>query len=176
MAFVAFTTAEVDADSPLTETFFTKMKDNFDALDASDVTNGDAHDHESGDGGLIPQGGFKPYIAGTNILALSAAAKDTIATSYTKMKEIIICRTGALRVYFTLSKPDTGTAFGKVYKNGSPVGTERSSSGTFNEDFSSLAIGDKIQIYAYNNAADIARISNFSIRCSFATNEEVILD
>ncbi len=62
MAFVAFTTAEVDADSPLTETFFTKMKDNFDALNASDVTNGDAHDHEAGDGGQIPQGGLKTAI------------------------------------------------------------------------------------------------------------------
>lgn len=176
MAFVALTPGEVDAESPLNETLFTKIKDNFDALDGSDVTGGDAHDHLGGDGGVIPQGGLTPYAAGTNILALSAAAKDTTASSYTKMKEIIICRSGTLRVYFTLATPDTGTAYGKVYKNGSPVGTERAGGGTFNEDFSSLAIGDKLQIYAYNNVSDIARISAFSVRCSFATNEVVILD
>jgi hypothetical protein len=59
MSFVAFTAGEVDADSPLTETFFTKMKDNFDALLGLDVTNGNTHNHFGGDGALIPQGGLK---------------------------------------------------------------------------------------------------------------------
>ncbi len=41
MAFQALTTAEVDADSPLTETLMTKIKDNFDDLDArADVRTG----------------------------------------------------------------------------------------------------------------------------------------
>lgn len=59
MSFVAFTLGEVDADSPLTETFFTKMKDNFDALDAVDVTNGDLHDHSGGDGADISKASLK---------------------------------------------------------------------------------------------------------------------
>ena len=50
MAYVEFTTAEVDADSPLNEPFFTKMKNNFDDLNAARVTNGDTHNHAGGDG------------------------------------------------------------------------------------------------------------------------------
>ena len=53
MSFIAFTTAEVDADSPLNETFFTKMKDNFDALDGQQITNGNDHNHSGGDGATI---------------------------------------------------------------------------------------------------------------------------
>jgi hypothetical protein len=59
MAFVALTPGETDADSPLTETLFTKIKDNFDSLEASQVTNGDSHNHDGGDGAVIPQGGLK---------------------------------------------------------------------------------------------------------------------
>lgn len=58
MSFVALTPAETDADSPLNEPLFTKIKNNFDALDGADVTNGDAHDHDGGDGAQIPQGGI----------------------------------------------------------------------------------------------------------------------
>ncbi|MCK5608707.1 hypothetical protein KAR91_42915 [Candidatus Pacearchaeota archaeon] len=62
MAYEAFTSAEIDADSPLNEPFFLKMANNFEALEGVIVTNGDAHDHEGGDGAVIPQGGLKTAI------------------------------------------------------------------------------------------------------------------
>ena len=77
MSFVAFTTAEVDADSPLNETFFTKMKDNFDALDGQQVTNGDAHNHSGGDGGTIGTDGVVQGSLKTAMGAVSAAGAGT---------------------------------------------------------------------------------------------------
>jgi hypothetical protein len=44
-----------------------------------------------------------------------------------------------------------GTAFGKVYKNGVAVGTERTAITTHSENFT-VAIGDSIQVYAKQTA------------------------
>lgn len=80
MAFVAFTTAEVDADSPLNETFFTKMKDNFDVLNGADVTGGDAHNHSGGDGATIGTDGVNQ-----NSIKTATSSQSIVIGNYTNI-------------------------------------------------------------------------------------------
>jgi len=78
---------------------------------------------------------------------------ETNNTSYTKLKEIT-CNVALanVRVKFALASEHTGvTVYGKVYKDGVAIGTERSrnttSYATFSEDFATVAVGSKLQIY-----------------------------
>ena len=111
MSFVAFTPGEIDADSPLTETFFTKMSNNFDALDGADVTNGDAHDHAGGDGAQISQTGLST--------ATSSQSLDIAATS-----DGSIALTGGTWSWWTASAEASGGAVNMGFGNGNtPAGT-----------------------------------------------------
>lgn len=83
-------------------------------------------------------------------------------SSYTLKKQVRSPRTGTIRVSFTLSVGggDTGTVYGKIYVNGSAVGTERTqvnqgTSSAFIEDISVTA-GDLVQIYGKQNSIDEA--------------------
>ena len=91
MAFVALTPGEVDADSPLNETLFTKIKDNFDALDGADVTNGDAHDHNGGDGAPIPQGGIANNAIGQGELktAIGSISESLLAGTVEEVSALL---------------------------------------------------------------------------------------
>ena len=80
MAFVAFTTEQVNADSPINETLMTQMKDNFDDLNSARVTNGDTHDHDGGDGAVIPQGGIDSAAVGQGELKTASGAVSTTST------------------------------------------------------------------------------------------------
>lgn len=73
MAYDALTSGDVDADSPADTTLWTKVKDNFDDLDAARVTNGDTHDHAGGDGNTIPQGGLKTAVTSPELSTSSAS-------------------------------------------------------------------------------------------------------
>lgn len=169
MAFVAYTPGEIDADSPLTETFFTKMSDNFDALDDSAVTNGDAHDHSGEDGGPIPQGGLVEYVAGNNLLISSDSDETVISTSPVKKKGITIVKGGALRVKFTIfSDPGQVNTFGRIYVGGSPIGTIRGPHNAtpveYSEDIGSLNPQDEVQIYIWNTSGgNTAHVTNFRV-------------
>jgi hypothetical protein len=61
------------------------------------------------------------------------------------------CR-GTIRISFQLAIGTTGTAYGKIYKNGVAVGTERTSTNpsgvTFTEDFTCVP-GDYFEIYTH---------------------------
>ncbi|HUW45692.1 MAG TPA: hypothetical protein VMW50_07845 [Dehalococcoidia bacterium] len=79
--------------------------------------------------------------------------------AYTKIKEIKASVSGTLRIVFSLCVP-TGTGYGKIYKNGSAVGTERTLSGSttdiyskFTEDIA-VARGDLIQLYIKNSGSN----------------------
>lgn len=77
MAYVTIASSQVDADSPLDTTLMVQIKDNEDDLDSRAVTNGDAHDHEGGDGAVIPQGGIK-------------STTGTIQSNSTTLSDIIL--------------------------------------------------------------------------------------
>ena len=78
----------------------------------------------------------------------------TKSTSYVKGIEYTVPRSGALRVVFSLIDFNLGTSsYGRVYRNGAAVGTERSvATGgmtltTFSEDITGWTKGDLLQVY-----------------------------
>ncbi len=90
-------------------------------------------------------------------------------TSYTKLKEttINIPLTGTFRVYFALASDSPGqTAYGKLYKNGVELGSQKSTSSsgaTFYDTVTNCAAGDKFQIYAHGIGTNTAIVTNFRI-------------
>jgi len=111
-----------------------------------------------------------------NLKASSDNVQNTTSASYTKIKEITVADyapkisdkdIGKLRIKFDLATNNTSVAaYGRIYKNGSAVGTERSTQSTsyvtFTEDLEFKA-GDKIQLYAHSNGTSIASVRNFRI-------------
>lgn len=96
--------------------------------------------------------------------------KATAATTYTKVKstKMNVNLTGTIRVKYKLeSRIGGGTANGKIYLNGSAIGTERTDNGAgtvFSEDFTlSLSPGDTIEIYAKANSGNDAYVKDFRI-------------
>jgi len=72
-------------------------------------------------------------------------------TSYTKIKTLYVARPGAVRIKFSMRSHNGNTVYGRIYKNGVAIGTQRSTTSTsyqtYSEDFSGIAIGDLIQLY-----------------------------
>jgi hypothetical protein len=74
---------------------------------------------------------------------------------YTKMKTInlyeLVPSPSPMRIYFELKNISGYTAYGKIYKNGDPIGTERSTNSTtyvsFTEDISSFAENDNVELW-----------------------------
>lgn len=86
-----------------------------------------------------------------NICAEANTQRDIVTTTYAKHKEIRIARAGIYRVYFGVYHNSSSFAtYGKVYKNGVAIGTERSAGSTvwvyYYQDFT-FAIGDLVQLY-----------------------------
>lgn len=98
-----------------------------------------------------------PGIASTSIASdtlknSNNAEKSTVSAFYYKLKETkLIAAMGKIRIYFEIHATLGSTAYGKIYKNGSPLGTERSTVSTawidFSEDEGPFAADDLIQIY-----------------------------
>ena len=106
--------------------------------------------------------------ANTYTVLNNATEETTASTSYVKLKEILVTRDGIIDTSFQLKKTGAGSAFGKIYLNGSPVGTERNTTSTgyvtFTEDIA-VSAGDLLQLYSKKSAAATsAEVSNFKIR------------
>jgi hypothetical protein len=158
MAYDAITSGEADANSPADAALWGKVKGNFDDLDAARVTNGDSHDHVGGDGGALPPTAQGGYTAGGWLLITNAAERTTVSAGYVKLKEIKIGRAGTYRIKFT-AKGVNSTGWAKIYKNGSPVGTERippnNNYTEYSEDISGWVVGDLVQVYGHGNGSTI---------------------
>lgn len=92
------------------------------------------------------------FEAGDTNLTASDAEVNGSQSSYTKVKEIMVGAIGGeFRVVFKLKAVDGGTAYGRIYKNGGAVGTERSTASsayqTYSEDIDGLVAGDLVQLY-----------------------------
>jgi len=101
--------------------------------------------------------GIKPKIIGvkpsSNIQHRNDTERLSNSTSPTKIKEIVNLVAGVWRVEFKLRTTNSaGTAYGQIYRNGSPYGTLRSTTSTtyvtFQEDLP-FQVGDFIQLYVY---------------------------
>ena len=96
-----------------------------------------------------------------DVLVVAADTEgSTSSTTYVKVKEIELTgMQGALRVVFDQrSALDAKSSYAQIYKNGVAIGTQRLRSGTtyttYTEDFSGLAVNDKIQLYARKGEAN----------------------
>jgi len=115
--------------------------------------------------------------------------KETDSTVYIKLKEIIVNplrlkARGVFRIKFdlrhTAAAGTTGyVAYGRIYKNGEPIGTEQSNNltgeaawQTKSEDLTlTLEKGDLLQIYGKMNFADYkAQVENFRL---YYTNDKL---
>ncbi|MGD0336717.1 MAG: hypothetical protein ABSB18_06420 [Candidatus Omnitrophota bacterium] len=111
------------------------------------------------------------------VIGFSEVAGDTLVTSadtersgtnnypssYTKVKEFTVDQPGIYRISFDLKTWGDGSAYayGQIFKNGNPIGTERSTNShsniegqgyvTYSEDISGWVAGDKIQLYIKTN-------------------------
>lgn len=79
--------------------------------------------------------------------------------TYAKVKEIKVGTAGIYRVRFTIKESGAGSGgavYGKIYVNGSAVGTERvndtTTAAVYSEDVTTTAVGDLIQIYSYSSS------------------------
>lgn len=112
--------------------------------------------------------------AGDELRHSNDTAKTTSSTSYVKVKEIVLSQDiEACRIKFTLHHSATYssgvTYYGRIYKNGVAIGTERSRNDsaeavTHSQDFTNFSSGDLIQIYAkVSDPTYTTQISNFRI-------------
>lgn len=157
--YTPITNAEIDADSFWTETTSFKVRDNIEGHNHSEATTTD-----------VVNAGLQAYTAGDYLLMANDTERTTSSTTYVKVKEIKIVRAGGYRVKFDLRSYVVGTAYGQIYKNGSAVGTERSTTSdtdvNFSEDLTSFLSGDLIQIYAKQQLGNPAYVNDFRIYCA----------
>ncbi|MCK4788374.1 MAG: hypothetical protein KAV87_31835 [Desulfobacteraceae bacterium] len=99
--------------------------------------------------------------------------RTTTAGSYTKLKETKLGEpTGVMSIQFTLESVGGETVYGRIYKNGSPIGTAHSTTtiGTWAQDLGGFDSQDLIQIYAYAELEDTAKVRNMRFRYDRSIN------
>ncbi len=102
---------------------------------------------------LKPEFKYRGFSASNNLRHSNDTERSTASSSYTKVKECLLLEDiSACRIKFTIRELINGqTAYGRIYKNGVAIGTERSTTSNtgeeFSEDFTNLVAGDLIQIY-----------------------------
>ncbi len=120
---------------------------------------------------IVSDTGLPEVGAGDNLCVSSDSEKETTNTGWVKAKEIRIYRPGTYRIKFDLVIVGSGlTAYGRIYRNSSPVGTERSTSSatytTFSEDIGNWEEGDLIQLYYHHTGgtgSEAAKVRNFRV-------------
>ncbi|HHV79102.1 MAG TPA: hypothetical protein GXX40_05750 [Firmicutes bacterium] len=127
-------------------------------------------------------------IVPSNLLIASAdSERGTSSSSYIKVKEIRVLRSGIYRVSFGIRSDTSGTyAYGRIYKNGVAYGTEWSvgASGNLITETEDLAFtaGDLVQLYLRRSGSSGgAWVGNFRLYGTpsaflVGTNAEVITD
>lgn len=90
---------------------------------------------------------------------------STVATTYTVMVQRRVYATGTVRVIWSLQSGDgTNTVYGRIYKNGTAVGTERSTTSgtavTYTDDIS-VSSGDVLQLYLRQGGSGVSSTGNF---------------
>ena len=119
----------------------------------------------------IPAAYSPNYTAGNILVAYANTERSITSNNYSKVKEIAVGRGGTLRIIFDL-KTTYGdrTAYGYVYRNGSPVGAEQTSSNTSYEtksqDISGWTTGDLVQLYYKSKDNGTVYIRNFQIKAA----------
>jgi len=114
------------------------------------------------------------YNAGDIVIAgglvTTSYFSTSMSTSYVKAAEKKINFSGVLRIPFYIYVDAAGTGYGRIYRNGVAVGTERSSTDTtpgtaFTEDIAGWSAGDLVQLYIKHSAGtpNSVGMSGFSL-------------
>ncbi|MEA3324262.1 MAG: hypothetical protein U9Q37_03870 [Euryarchaeota archaeon] len=119
----------------------------------------------------------------TREVAIGVSASDTIRasddteetidwTTYTKIKELTVAsfiKSGTLRIKFDLrGNANGGTNYGRIYRNGAAVGTERTAGGgaynTHSEDIAGWSSYDTIELQVKYDVFK-GNVKNFRVYC-----------
>ena len=97
-----------------------------------------------------------PCFFGDESFCLNASEKSTNSTTYVRLKQTRLQGGGDIRVKFDLRTDTAGSdSLGQIYKNGTAIGTERSTEittyTTFSEDIANWLIGDYVELYVRGN-------------------------
>lgn len=122
----------------------------------------------------VSQGKMVNYTAGDRLLIKSVQETTTTLTTYIALKQIRLDRGGTLTISFKLRRAGGAggslSVYGRVYRNGSAVGTERSttstSGDTYTQDISGWSAGDRIQVYGRTSDGNITvGVSELRVSC-----------
>lgn len=129
--------------------------------------------------GAVSQAKLK-YAPGSCLLISSDAEVgigDSSHGSWIKRKEIMVARTGTLRVSYTFLG-GSSSCYANIHLNGVAVGIQRTGNGFFNtytEDIGGLVPGSLIQIYTYSSIGYGVKVSNFRLYTDSYQSEKVIM-
>jgi len=113
---------------------------------------------------------FPNQVAGDILVHENDAEKTTNSLSWVKVKETTLgdSAKGILRIAFTMENNFSGqTAYGRIYRNGVPIGTTRSlkpgfgddNTVTYTEDISGWIGGDTLQVFAYKSITSVFAVT-----------------
>jgi hypothetical protein len=157
MAYDALTSGDVDANSPADTTLWTKVKNSLDWLrGAFDASTGHKHTGAADDGPPIEIAGdqFEDAAAGDYQDCTDLTPESGLITSgtYTLRGTIKIARAGTYRIKWQMKNTSGSTVYGKIYRNGSPVGTEKNTNSTtyvtVSDDISGWSAGDTCELWS----------------------------
>lgn len=122
----------------------------------------------------------RPYAAGSNPIAACSSTLYPSSGTMTKMFSIQVARSGTLTVGFGIGGGVAGgTTNGRIYRNGSAVGTSRSVSGTgsnsWDENIGSISAGDTIELWGSFSGSGAGYLTAFTLKNSFRIGEFVAL-
>lgn len=103
---------------------------------------------------------FGALSAGDNLIGSATTERTSTSDAYEKVKEIECTDNGTYRVKFTI-RTDNGSdaVYGRIYKNGVAIGTERNTNSTSYVEYSqdiAFSEGDLIQLYIHRSGASSA--------------------
>jgi hypothetical protein len=124
----------------------------------------------------------RDYAAGTYMIAKWPFKTGADDTTYIQLYGITLARDGVLTVKFTIDSTGVGggtTTYGRIYRNGSAVGTEQTQTGgtgltTYTETISGWTAGDEVQLFAkYASGGGGGIVGNLALFNDFPITEAV---
>lgn len=101
----------------------------------------------TGDGEII----FPPKATGSTTIFYDDDVFSTAGNVYSEVVGYVVPFFGSVSVVFSLAATSGGTAYGRIYKNGAAVGTQRSTSSTSYTAYTetvAVEAGDRLSIYS----------------------------
>lgn len=96
------------------------------------------------------------YVTGSYLISGPSSITSAFNSSATKIVELLLPRGGSLSITFGLARTNTSTANAQIYRNGSTVGTLRSTSSStwteYTETIGGWTAGDLLQLYMYSSS------------------------